>query len=474
MSSTFLRATALAAALLSTLPLLSETRSNTIKYKDSGLPHATGRSGSASIEARALLGSDGVTTIELTTGSLENGGAAGTISKVQLKAGGSTDNFNDLSNGGTVIVSANDLGWREPIQIQANVRGIDARTDVVTVQEVVKRRPDLFVSGISAPAQVPANVPVNIYATIVELNGDVGARANARLLVNGIEVDRADFIWVDAGGNVSVVFTHQFTTYGAVNLQVVVDGMNPGDWDTANNSATQALEVAESLDIWSVHALERSSTTIQRSESPQWDNNSLQQQTTQNADLFGAIFHPVNLQGFTLATSASTDGRTIYDVTPNFEPLREVSNGALCTDSMSFNPRVSICFQPNGNSDAPNGSVSFQVNWFATDAVFHSWGYDYSRHPIFPDRPPRGVYDDLTVRKEITTPLGNTVQWDLRFTDGDGVVYHSQPFLSALQTQEMHMNQPRRCGFSGRFGFTVCTTFKQDDYTREGRATGTN
>jgi hypothetical protein len=54
------------------------------------------------------------------------------------------------------------------------------------------------------------------------------------------------------------------------------------------------------------------------------------------------------------------------------------------------------------------------------------------------------------------------------------VLYHSQPFLSALQTREMHMDSPRRCGFSRRYGFTVCTTFKQDDYTREGRATGSN
>lgn len=98
MRSTILRATALAATLLSSLTLFSETRPNTIKYKNSGLPNATGRSGSASIEARALLGSDGVTTIELTTGSFENGGATGTIAKVQLKAGGSADNFNNLAS----------------------------------------------------------------------------------------------------------------------------------------------------------------------------------------------------------------------------------------------------------------------------------------------------------------------------------------------------------------------------------------
>lgn len=32
------------------------------------------------------------------------------------------------------------------------------------------------------------------------------------------------------------------------------------------------------------------------------------------------------------------------------------------------------------------------------------------------------------------------------------------------------MNQPRRCGFSGRYGFTVCSSFQQDSYWREGWA----
>ncbi|HEX6086401.1 MAG TPA: CARDB domain-containing protein [Thermoanaerobaculia bacterium] len=470
MKSTAFRATALAATLLSSLSLFSATRPNTIKYKNSGLQNATGRSGSATLEARALLGSDGVTTIELTTGSFENGGATGTIAKVQLKAGGSTDNFNNLRNDGTAVLTVDGLGWREPVQIQANVRDRSARTEVVTVREVVKKRPDLMVSSISAPAQAPANVPVNIYATIVELNGDIGARANARLLVNGVEVDRAEFIWVDANGNVSVAFTHTFTTYGNVNLQVVVDGVNPGDWDTANNSATHALEVAESFDAWTVHAVERTNSSYGRSESPQWDTNNLQQQTTQVTDLWGWIWHPVKLEGFTLSTSASTDGRTIYDVTPSFEPFREVSNGARCTDAMSWRPMVSVCFQPDGNSDAPDGQLLVEVHYNASDAVYHSWGYDYSRHPIFPDRPPRGVYDDLTVMKEITTPLGNTVQWDLRLTDGDGVVYRTQPFLPSLQSGESHQVQPRRCGFSGRYGFTVCTSFQQDSYWREGWA----
>ena len=41
---------------------------NVRRYMEKGLKPATGRSGSASMTARALLGKDGATTVEMTTG----------------------------------------------------------------------------------------------------------------------------------------------------------------------------------------------------------------------------------------------------------------------------------------------------------------------------------------------------------------------------------------------------------------------
>jgi len=46
---------------------------NTQKYSDAGAKPVTGRSGSASLEARALLASDGTADIEVSTGSLDAG-----------------------------------------------------------------------------------------------------------------------------------------------------------------------------------------------------------------------------------------------------------------------------------------------------------------------------------------------------------------------------------------------------------------
>jgi hypothetical protein len=59
---------------------------NARRYLEKGLKPATGRSGLASLTARALLGKDGRTTVEMTTGGLDGGGARpGNINKTQLK-----------------------------------------------------------------------------------------------------------------------------------------------------------------------------------------------------------------------------------------------------------------------------------------------------------------------------------------------------------------------------------------------------
>jgi len=46
---------------------------NAKHYRESGVGNANGRTGSAHMTARALLGADGNTTIEVTTGILDSG-----------------------------------------------------------------------------------------------------------------------------------------------------------------------------------------------------------------------------------------------------------------------------------------------------------------------------------------------------------------------------------------------------------------
>lgn len=242
------------------------------KYSDNGAKPATGRSGSASIEARALIGADGNTKIEVSTGQLDTPTAPGNISKVQLKAiNGAgevirTQNFNVLSGGGYWTHSTNQLGHNAPIQVQTNVRGIDPkRTDVVTVTARVKKRPDMAVSSVTNPERVHVNQNVTITALVSEINGDVGGTGACVLYINGSQTDMAPAVWIDAGTAVTCQFSASFATAGDYALKVAFTGVTPGDWSLANNEATGTIKaVLPVIDLsWNAGAYSNSYTTNQ-------------------------------------------------------------------------------------------------------------------------------------------------------------------------------------------------------------------
>jgi hypothetical protein len=212
---------------------------NTVKYRDNGGKPATGRSGSAELEALALLSKDGTVTVQSRARSIDPAVTGlGQVSKLQIKAS-SADGTPKLVRNLNGDPSAEPLQMRglvrgDRVQLQANVRGLDGnRTDVVTVTETVKRRPDLTVQ-MDMARQVPAGQPVPITATVREQNGDMGAFAECTLLVNGWYVDGAPGVWVDAGDAVACAFTHSFAP-GDHDVQVEVGVAQPADWDVSNN-----------------------------------------------------------------------------------------------------------------------------------------------------------------------------------------------------------------------------------------------
>jgi len=224
---------------------------NSVKYKDAGAKPATGRSGSAAIEVRALRGQAN-TDIEVTTGQFERAApAAGKLDKVQVKVFGTsgdlivTDNYRK----GTLSGGYGSFAYAWPIrgqrvQVQANVSGIDPkRTDVVTVDSSVKFRPDLTVASIQSPNQAIRGSVVTIEAVIREGNGDLGAHANCVLKADGVVIDHANGIWVDAGDAVTCEFRHAFDTLGQKQLTVEVTDVVPGDFNTTNNSRTATLDI---------------------------------------------------------------------------------------------------------------------------------------------------------------------------------------------------------------------------------------
>jgi hypothetical protein len=225
---------------------------NSEKYSDAGAKPATGRSGSAQMQSRALFGKDGTTFVEATTGVLDGPPGPGYFRKMQAKlfavdgSKESTQNYNHVSTGPYWSQTYTGMARNDTIQLQANVKGIDGnRNDVVSVTDTVKKRPDLAVRSVTGPAQAYVGTPVTFQAQVAELNGDVGANANCVLSVDGQLVDQAQAIWVDAGHTVSCLFQFTFATAGTHTVQVAATNVVPGDWDLSNNSAQTTIEIIQ-------------------------------------------------------------------------------------------------------------------------------------------------------------------------------------------------------------------------------------
>jgi hypothetical protein len=242
--------------VLGALPAVSQSVpgyviANAKHYRESGVGNATGRTGSAHMSARALLGEDGNATIEVTTGALDsNATPPGSFGKVQFKPldpNGNvilSQNFTPLSTAtGYYSFSWPSLYRHQQAQIQANITGIDNRTDVVTLVDTVKLRPDLAVQKLFLPTSPVVSTPVTITANIAELNGDSPATTTCQLSVDGAVVDQASNVYVDAAGAVSCAFTYTFTSTGNHAIQVTAGNVIPADWDTGNNSASGTINV---------------------------------------------------------------------------------------------------------------------------------------------------------------------------------------------------------------------------------------
>ncbi|MCU1230117.1 MAG: hypothetical protein JWO97_3001 [Acidobacteria bacterium] len=450
-----------------------QTFPNSVKYKDSGIRNATGRSGSAAIEARALVNKNGSGDLEVTTGTFDDSSAATGVSKLQLKLATAhtpdTRNYNDV-DGANVSIHLDELYRHETFDLQASVRGVDgSRTDVVDAIATAVLRPDLTITNVSAAPHGVVGYPMTVHATIREQNGDVGARANCRLLANGAEVDRAEGIWVDAGGTVDCMFRHPFDDAGDVSLQVAVDAVSPGDWDDANNLSepvsTHIYGEAQAVYASSVHALMNHDVSTQYSHSAVWDVHSDGDSTTEQLDLTTWVRGPINLLNAKLSTSAQTDGQTIYDYPDVQFPRgfrKPPRSRVTCGSGEAGSARVQLCYNPDANF--PEGSTMVEVNYSSSNVFYHSWGYDYSREPVF--GPPQYVFDTTTQYNDITQPLGNSVQWDVTLSDGTRL-WRDQPFLSSLESRDDRMDRPWSCGFSPRYG-EVCSDYHSTSSRREG------
>lgn len=452
-----LRTAVTLATCLSATALFSQNRTpNSIKYRDSGLAAAKGHAGDATIEVRALINRDLTTDIEVTTDS-------GSITKVQVKAGGTTQNFNALDAGSTFSVNVDPIGRGAAVDVQAHV-DTGTRTEVVTATAVAGFRPDLGVVSVAPPPHALVGFPTRVVATVREHNGDFGARADCRLLADGVEIDRAEDIWVDAGDTVDCRFSHVFQTAGVVNLQVVVDDVHPGDWDTANNSATAQLTVYDPqlFNGWTATAQEENFYDYSYSKNPWAESTREEQGYRQTLTFSGAIGRTIALDDMHLSTRVETDGVTMYDVPDMYFDGRMENPWFRCRYSNFGAVIADVCQSPS------DGDVTYvDIRYSGSEVTFRSHGTNTMEAPSDQGL----VYDYTRYSSSNPTHFGNTISFDVIVSDGTEA-YHAQPFISSLTTSRTQFDSPRRCFFSGFWGATVCSELHRWAETRSGSVHG--
>ena len=227
---------------------------NGVAYGNGGVHPATGRSGSAAITASAVYAGTGtvLTVTSYHRNDLSFLDPTGDIVKLQVKAFSAagallwTRNFTNLAPAAsirTLTFTDADVGGR--LQVQANVRSIDPRrTDVVVTSSFVVARPaNLRVGPVQAEDRWLLNIPLAISATVTETGGDLNVTATCALYVDGVKVDHIDNMLVLAGDMVTCNFVHTFTTVGAHEVRVKVEGMMPGDNNSLDNQTAGRVDV---------------------------------------------------------------------------------------------------------------------------------------------------------------------------------------------------------------------------------------
>lgn len=406
-----------------------QTFPNSTKYQDAGLKPARGQAGIGAIEARALLGRDQITTLEVTTGTFDGAAPAGNIDKVQLKRvidnRTITTNDTNLADGGYYVDQLTGVMRHDVLHVQANVSGIEPnRMDVVAASETVKLRPDLLVGGLTIPPVVRAGVPATLSVNVSEVNGDVGARANCVLSVDGVEADRAAGIWVDARGAVTCTFNTIFATGGVHHITIAAIDVTPGDWDTANNSASAQVEVVASAPFVRYRLQAHEIETVSRSTTNAPWTQSEERWTipTQSLIFMAATDQPMNLETMTATVQTSSDGVALDDSTPI--PLERAtvydgdSWGWGCFQGWEPATRRNItgCGSWYVYNGELTGSVDLTYSREATTVTYHSFGWDkrfYNQD---------GSYWTWNYSSSTTNgaflPWGNTVTLHVTLTDG--------------------------------------------------------
>ncbi|HUR82658.1 MAG TPA: hypothetical protein VM733_17995 [Thermoanaerobaculia bacterium] len=440
MVRTLPRTMAIAAVLLLSSTLASADDfhpiPNSVKYKDSSVPNAKGSSGAASIEVRALFNKDQSTDVEVTTGTFDEPSAStATIKHVHLEYNGQVRDF--TGNDGNTF-SARGLSGLAPgaiVNVHANVKDLNGGNQNINVAVTVKKRPDLTFVSIRSTQNVMAGMPVDVVATIHEQNLQSGARTDCVGYVNGVEVDRAANIWVDAGGTVDCVLSPAFANPGQKDIKVVLENVRPGDWDTADNQVyamTRVHAYNEEADFWTATARDETYTYYTRYYSANSEQVSSNSGWRASASVSATQREVLASVPMTMNFKATTDGATLVDL--HNVPLGRWSGDERESCASNFNGaiRLQIC---TFNFPWGTGYTQFSAAVNNADVTYYSryWSvyYDANGNP--------DVYTYEGAWREQNGDgqrLGNSVAMRVSVTDGTRTLW-AEPFVN-LAASEYH------------------------------------
>lgn len=364
------------------------------KYRDTGQPHATGRSGSATLSASAVIGADGITRLTVTSGSIYHPGQArGELAKVQVKVWTAdgikilTDNFQRPTSGASHTFLFPGIPPESRFQVQANVRGIDGRrTDVVTVTATGKLGPALSTS-IHLPDQVIVGVPTVITATVRETNGQTGTTTACVLFVDGVEVDRIDGVWVDAGDEVSCAFTYAFANPGEHDVRVSLQN-DPSQTGLLAPPPSASGDVTAAdpnpLPSWQASVLDRTVKTDTRFDAAWWKPDGSTREykhgygespRSQTISMTGTLARATAfpLATVNLALSSNVAGTFQNETWTGLTAGAPDAGGQACL-SQSLVAQGGI-FTLCSTGTGPSGTTTFGYTRFAGTVTYHSIGF---------------------------------------------------------------------------------------------------